>query len=148
MENFMYRNVFSRIEVVQEGREPLPLYNLCGMHMSAGCMINHQRTQRCDRINKIRWQRREGTIASRYMEASLSLTGEDKAECIEGAETFKYLGRMLEQSDEDWPEVRKNVDKACQVWSQLGKLLRREGAELQVSAMFYRAVVQSVLLFG
>ena len=30
----------------------------------------------------------------------------------------------------------------------MGKLLRREGAEPQVSAMFYRALVQTVLLFG
>ena len=28
------------------------------------------------------------------------------------------------------------------------KLLRRDGEELQLSAMFYRAVVQSVLIFG
>ena len=33
------------------------------------------------------------------------------------------------------------------VWSQLCKLLNMEGAEPQVSAMFYRAVIQAVLLF-
>ena len=30
----------------------------------------------------------------------------------------------------------------------MGKLLRREGADLRVSAMFYRAVVQKFLIFG
>ena len=55
--------------------------------------------------------------------------GEDEAECIERVENFKYLGRMLDQSDNDWPEVRQNVGKACQVWSRIGKLLRREGVE-------------------
>ena len=77
-----------------------------------------------------------------------SLTGEDGAECIEGVERFKYLGRILDWSDYNWAEVLRNVGKACRVWNRLGKLLRREGAKPRVFAMFYQAVVQSVLLFG
>ena len=69
-------------------------------------------------------------------------------DCIEGVETFKYLGRILERSYDDWPKVLQNVGKAHRVWSCLGKLLRREGAEPQVSAMFYREVVQAVIIFG
>ena len=53
-ENFMYINFFLRIAVVQEGREPLPLCNLCGMHMPVGCLIKHQRKQRCNRNTHIR----------------------------------------------------------------------------------------------
>ena len=74
-----------------------------------------------------------------------SLTGEDDAECIEGVENFKYLGKILDRSDDDWPAFIRNVEKACRVWSRLGKLLWREGAEPRVSDMFYRAVVQEVL---
>ena len=44
--------------------------------------------------------------------ASFSLTGEDKAECIEGVETFKYLGCMLEWSDNDWTVVIWIVGRA------------------------------------
>ena len=51
-------------------------------------------------------------------------------------------------SDNDWPAVRQNFSKAHQVWIRLGKLLRREGVDSLVSAMFYWAVVQAVLLFG
>ena len=54
----------------------------------------------------------------------------------------------MDRSDEDWPAVFWNIGKAHRVWNRLGKLLRREGAELQVSAMFYQAVVKSVLLLG
>ena len=63
-------------------------------------------------------------------------------------ETFKYLGRMLDRSDDKWPALRHNVGKAHIVWSRLGKLLRREGVDSQMSAMFYRAVLQAVLIFG
>ena len=63
-------------------------------------------------------------------------------------ETFKYLGRIFYKSDNGWPEICQNFRKACQVWSRMGKLLSREGAEPRVSTMFFWAVVQAVLLFG
>ena len=144
----MYRHFFARIGVMQEGRDPLPLCELCGMHMPAGQLLEHQRTQQCDWKTQMRWRRRDVAITSQCAEAAFSLTGEDDAECIEGVETFKYPGRMLERSDNDWPEVLQNFRKSCRVWSRLGKLLHREGEETRVSAMFYRAVVQAVLIFG
>ena len=71
-----------------------------------------------------------------------------RAECFEGVDSFNYLGRVLHQTENDWPEVLRNIRRARQVWGRLGKLLRREGAELIISAKFYRAVVQAVLPFG
>ena len=38
-------------------------------------------------------------ITSKCLEATFSLTGEDDAERVKGVGRFKYLGRMLEQSD-------------------------------------------------
>ena len=61
---------------------------------------------------------------------------------------FNYLGQFLHQSDEDCLAVFRNIRKARQVLGCLGKILRREGADLILSAKFYRAVVQVVLLFG
>ena len=55
---------------------------------------------------------------------------------------------MLDRLDYDWQEVRRNTGKARQVWIRIGKLLRREGVDPQVSAMFYWEVVQAVLPFG
>ena len=49
-------------------------------------------------------------------------------EIIDGVETFKYLGRMLDRSDDYWSEVLWNFIKARQVCSRIGKLLWREGA--------------------
>ena len=58
------------------------------------------------------------------------------------------MGWMLDRSDKDWPEVRRNIRKARRFWSRMGKLIRREGADPRVSEIFYLTVVQSVLLFG
>ena len=133
----MRRNLFARIAVVQEGREPLPRCDLCGMHMPEGLILKHQQTKRCDRNTHMRWRSRDVTIASRCEEATFSLTGEDDAECIYGVETFKYLGRILDRSDKNWLVVLRNVGNDRKVWNRLGKMLQQEGAEPLVSAIFY-----------
>ena len=38
--------------------------------------------------------------------------------------------------------------RARLVWGRLGTLLRIEGAELRVLEIFYRAVVQAIILYG
>ena len=52
------------------------------------------------------------------------------------------------RSDENCPVVLQNVEKTRRVWNRLGKLLRRERENPRVYGMFYREVVQTVLLFG
>ena len=97
----MRRNLFARIAVVQEGREPLPRCDLCGMHMPEGLILKHQQTKRSDRNTQMRWRSREVAIASLCAEVSFSLTGDDKEEIIESVGVFKYLGRPLDRSDND-----------------------------------------------
>ena len=54
----------------------------------------------------------------------------------------------MDRSDNNWLAVLQNFSKACMVCNRLGKMLLQEGSDPQVSAIFYRAVVQSVLIFG
>ena len=77
----------------------------------------------------------------------LQSNGEYVAECVEGVDYFKYWGRVLHFSDEEWPEVFQNWS-AIKICKWLGKFLRREGADLTISAKFYRTLVKAVLLFG
>ena len=144
----MYRQFFSQIAVVQKGKETLPRCDLCDMHIPTGRLINYQRTQRCDRNTHMRWRRRNVASTSRYTEASFIPTREDEVEFIDGLDTLKYLGRMLDRSDDNWPAVRRNFGKAPQVWIRIRKLLRRERENPRVSEMFYRILVQAVLPFG
>ena len=55
---------------------------------------------------------------------------------------------MLHWSDNNWPEVLQNNSKVRKVWGCLRKILWREGAKSAISAKFYCAVIQAVLLFG
>ena len=51
-------------------------------------------------------------------------------------------------SDEDLPEFVGNLRKERKIWARLSRILGREGANPRVSGMFFKAVVQAVLLLG
>ena len=94
-EHFMFQHFRSRIVVVQEGNEPLPRCDLCGMHIPEGGVIKNRRMAQCDQNTQIRWRRRYVEIAAKCMGATFSIIGEDGLECSEGVEFFKYWDRVL-----------------------------------------------------
>ena len=49
---------------------------------------------------------------------------------------FRYLGRVLTNKDDDWPEVAINIRKAQASWGRLARVLGREGADPKVSRSF------------
>ncbi len=51
-------------------------------------------------------------------------------------------------ADDDAPAVRAQIAKARGVWARVSAVLRSKNAAPKVCGMFYRAVVQSVLLYG
>ena len=61
---------------------------------------------------------------------------------------FKYLGRVLTNTDDDCPAVAGNIRKSWANWGRLTGILGREGADPKVSRSFYTAVTQQVILFG
>ena len=67
---------------------------------------------------------------------------------LEMATSFKYLGRLISTKDNNWPEVVKNFSQARKVCSRMSRILSREGAAPRVSGLFFKAVVQAVLIYG
>ena len=61
---------------------------------------------------------------------------------------FRYLGRVMTNTDDDCPAVAGNLRKARVTWGRLARILGREGADPKVSRNFSIAVTQQVLLFG
>ena len=126
----------------------LPRCDLCVMHMPAGRIIRQSNTARCNRNTQMRWRQMDVAIADRCLETTFILTGEEEMEPIKGVGGFKYLGRLMDRSDEKFTEVLRNTRKARQMWGQIGKILWREGAKTTFSDFFNRTVVHAVLLFG
>ena len=50
--------------------------------------------------------------------------------------------------DDDWTAVAGNLLKVRKSWGRLSRILSREGADKRVSEIFFKAVVQAMLLFG
>ena len=49
--------------------------------------------------------------------------------------------------EEDWPVVVGNLRKGRKSWAQLTRILAREGADMRVSGMFFKVLVQVMLIF-
>ena len=61
---------------------------------------------------------------------------------------FKYPGRILPASEEKWPMVVSKLRKARKKWERLSRVMGQEGVDARAMGIFYREVVQVVLLFG
>jgi hypothetical protein len=72
----------------------------------------------------------------------------ERKQHFETVQSFKYLGRILEENDGDLPAVEGNLHRARQRWGMIARILSQEGTNAKVMATFYKAVVQSVLLYG
>ena len=55
---------------------------------------------------------------------------------------------MLTAGENELLVLVGNLGKARKSWGRVSRILRREGADSKVSGYFYKAVAQTVLLFG
>ncbi len=82
------------------------------------------------------------------MHLSLNQTFTAYGERLERVEVFKYLGQLLVYDDNNARAVRGNLKKARAIWLRLSRTSRAENASPRVCGIFYKATVQSILLFG
>jgi hypothetical protein len=67
---------------------------------------------------------------------------------LERVVVFKYLGRLLAYDNNGARAVRANIKKERGVWARLSRMIRSENASPHACGVFYKATVQSILLFG
>ena len=67
---------------------------------------------------------------------------------LEMVASFKYLVWVISTADDDWSAVINNLDLARKVWNRMLHILSRYGAAWWVYELFFKAIVQVVLLFG
>jgi hypothetical protein len=123
---------------------PLPKCNKCRKHVTGNYMAQHQQSKKCE----IAWM----WVNNCTKEASAH-TAQQNVFTIEGEEVekvsqFQYLGRPVLQNDSDSGAIQYNIAKAQGKWQMFSWILAREGAIPKVMGMFYKVVVQSVLLYG
>jgi hypothetical protein len=143
--HFNHRHPRDSICILEEGAGPLPRCELCGLHTTYRHLnTTHPDSRACAEGQRRRRQAVAREDARRAQEQLFYADGLP----LDSVCTFKYLGRQISYDDSDWLAVLGNVRKAKAKWAMVSRVLCRQGASPRVSAMFYKAIVQSVLLFG
>jgi hypothetical protein len=128
-----------------EGSLPLLRCNRCGLQISYAAMNGwHHETALC----KVGVARKVQHAAAERAHLALRQTFIAYGEELEKVEVFKYLGRLLAYNNNATQAVRNNLKKAQGIWARLSRMIRAENASPRVCGVFYKATVQSILLFG
>ena len=120
---------------------------LCDMQVNFNdkrVRVGHKESQACKEGQERKAQREAVIRSARALDTKFKAKDQE----LETVDVFEYLGRLLSNDDGDLRTVRKNLKKARWVWARLQNVLESEGADPRVCGMFYKAVVQSVLLYG
>ena len=115
--------------------------------MQAARIFKHQQSYKCHKSTERRFRWRDVEMAARCGEMEFNLDGEEGDNRVQNVRTFQYLGRLLYKTDDDWPAVRQKIIHARLVIGRLGKQLLWQGVDPNVSASFYRVVVQAILFY-
>jgi hypothetical protein len=86
-------------------------------------------------------------VAAECAHPSLSQTFTVYGKELEKVEVFKYLVSLLAY-DDNTQAVRGNLKKVRAVWLRLSCTIRSENASPCACGIFYKATMQSILLFG
>ena len=82
----MYRKWKVKVVIIQEGTEPLPRCDHCGMHMPVEQLIKHIHNARCDKVTEMQLIWRDMDMVERCGEMDLILYRREggKLVCVGG----------------------------------------------------------------
>ena len=107
--HFVQRHVHDNVVVLEEGNLLLPRCPRCALQVSRKALKGHHLgTSQCRTGTKRKWRR--------LVEAETRVTSERAfhayGEQMRAVTEFKYLGRVLTNTDDYWPAVAGNIPKA------------------------------------
>ena len=120
----------------------VPRCHQCGATGLGHGTAKHRNTKLC-RTETPRYQRYLRHLEEQQSRSVVFNVGGEE---IKRVKTFKYLGRIVSEDDDDTPAIEANIKKAK--WAMFKKLLTRERWSRRVMGHFYKAIVQSILLYG
>ena len=145
--HFWSRHRHDTVCIPSEAPLPYPKCEKCGMQVgmfSEDEWKRHWKTKACIKMTKTRQQREAVEKVASAMDVKFTAYGEE----LEGVDLFKYLGKLTSFDDNDIQAIRSNLKKARKTWARLSHVCRSENIPPKIAALFYMAVIQSVLLFG
>mmetsp|Transcript_5724 Transcript_5724/g.8521 ORF Transcript_5724/g.8521 Transcript_5724/m.8521 type:complete len:1130 (+) Transcript_5724:164-3553(+) len=140
--HFRAKHVEDGITIEEEGR--LPRCSQCGLFANNSNTPSHKATATCQKFAKLSELRKRAVLQEASVRARFYV---GQAE-LERVEQFKYLGRILDETDDDDFAALRQLERARNTWRRFGGILRSEGACPRVKGFFYKAIMQAVLLYG
>ena len=55
---------------------------------------------------------------------------------------------MLSYDDSDTPAIRRNLERAREVWGRISTVIAKDSVPAPITGMFYQVFVAAVLLYG
>ena len=142
--HFAHCQAWYTIVVLDEGNRPYPRCPKCDMFvLHQDLKFRHLATAFCQREE----ERKRRCLAEDEARAGTELAITAYGTPINLVTSFKYLGRVLSEADENWPAVVNNLWRARQKWVRLTRVSSREGADARTSGQIYLAVVHLVMLY-
>ena len=143
--HFVHWHVHDTVVILEEANLPLPRCPWCDLQVSRKALNGrHLGTNPC----RTGAERKIRRLAAAEGEAATERAFNAYRRRVKLVKGFRYLGRILTSTDDDWPAVARNLQKARARWGRLARIMGREGADPKLSRNFYIAVTQQVLLFG
>ena len=139
--HFNYRHPLDTIAI--DGNI-LPQCRKCDLFGKNVLTPKHLSSGTCKKGQIRKMKRQQARVNEAAREESFTINGTP----INRVGQFKYLGRVLEEADNDSHAIDRQLTRARLKWGRVGKVLSSQGAEPRVMGYFYKAIVQSVLLYG
>ena len=143
--HFVHRHVRDTVVILGEGNRPHLRCDRCNMFVPRAALnASHPGTEMCARGV----ERKRLRLAAKVARASAETVFRAYGQPLANVGSFKYLGHLLLATDDDWPAVVVNLRKARNKWARMPWIMRREGADARTPRTFFKAVIQTALLFG
>ena len=140
--HFQKRHVEDTIVVREEGQ--LPRCNGCGLFSRVANTQAHLATRSCKDGTVKRQLLRRAKLQEQAQKVVFKVDGRD----LKRSHRFKYLGRILDEDDDDEHAALRQLHRAREKWGRLGAVLRGQNASARTRGYFYKAIIQAVLLYG
>jgi hypothetical protein len=141
--HFRARHPNDVIVIEEEGL--LPQCPQCGLYQQNAHTNQHTKSKECIQYTEVKKKRQQEVLQNAATHVRFYIDNQPVAKTTK----FKYLGRIITDEDEDLPAVERQITKARTTWRRIGKIIQKKtDSNPKVMATFYKAIIQSILLYG